>query len=70
MTGFYTRWAIMVIGIVLMTMMTYQQYQRDLSTVSLATILTSPVTSEPVRIQRDGEKWNLIGSHRAGPGHL
>ena len=42
MTGFYTRWAIMVGGIILLAVMTNHQYQRDLSTISLAALLSSP----------------------------
>ena len=62
MTGFYTRWAIMVVGIILLAMMTFQQYQRDLSTISLATLLNSPVTSETVRIQGMVQSGTLSGA--------
>ena len=41
MTGFYARWAVIVGGIILLAMMTFQQYQRDLSTISLATVLNN-----------------------------
>jgi len=62
MTGFYTRWAIMVGGIILLAIMTYQQYQRDLSTISLATVLNSPTTSETVRIQGMVKSGTLSGA--------
>jgi cytochrome c-type biogenesis protein CcmE len=62
MTGFYARWAIMVGGIILLAIMTYHQYQRDLSTISLATVLSSPSTSEPVRIQGMVKSGTLSGA--------
>jgi cytochrome c-type biogenesis protein CcmE len=62
MTGFYTRWAIMMGGILLLAMMTFQQYQRDLSTISLATVLNSPATSETVRIQGMVKSGTLSGA--------
>jgi cytochrome c-type biogenesis protein CcmE len=62
MTGFYARWAIMVGGIILLAMMTFQQYQRDLSTISLATVLNSTATSEPVRIQGMVKSGTLSGT--------
>jgi len=62
MTGFYARWAIMVGGIILLTIMTYHQYQRDLSTISLATVLNSPTTSETVRIQGMVKSGTLSGA--------
>lgn len=66
MTGFYTRWAIMVGGIILLAMMTFQQYQRDLSTISLATALESPATSKPVRIQGMVKSGTLLGAVEQG----
>jgi cytochrome c-type biogenesis protein CcmE len=62
MTGFYARWAIMVGGIFLLAIMTYHQYQRDLSTISLATVLNSPATSETVRIQGMVKSGTLSGA--------
>jgi len=62
MTGFYARWAIMVGGIILLAIMTYHQYQRDLSTISLATVLNSPATSETVRIQGMVKSGTLLGA--------
>jgi cytochrome c-type biogenesis protein CcmE len=62
MTGFYARWAIMVGGIILLAMITYHQYQRDLSTISLATLLNSPTTSETVRIQGMVQSGTLSGA--------
>ena len=62
MTGFYARWAIMVGGIILLAMMTFQQYQRDLSTISLATVLNSTATSETVRIQGMVKSGTLSGT--------
>jgi len=62
MTGFYARWAIMVGGIILLAMMTFQQYQRDLSTISLTTLLNSPATSESVRIQGMVKSGTLSGA--------
>lgn len=62
MTGLYARWAIIVGGILLLALMTFQQYQRDLSTISLATVLNSPATSEPVRIQGMVKSGTLAGA--------
>jgi len=66
MTGFYVRWAMMVGGIILLAMMTFQQYQRDLSTISLATVLNSPTTSEHVRIQGMVKSGSLTGAIEEG----
>jgi cytochrome c-type biogenesis protein CcmE len=52
----------MVGGIILLTIMTYQQYQRDLSTISLANLLNSPTTSETVRIQGMVKSGTLSGA--------
>ena len=62
MTGFYARWAIMVGGIILLAIMTYHQYQRDLSTIALATFLNSPATSKTVRIQGMVKSGTLSGA--------
>jgi cytochrome c-type biogenesis protein CcmE len=62
MTGFYARWAFMVGGIILLALMTFQQYQRDLSTISLATVLNSTATSETVRIQGMVKSGTLSGA--------
>jgi len=62
MTGFYARWAVMIGGIILLAMMTFQQYQRDLSTISLATVLNSPATSKTVRIQGMVKSGTLTGA--------
>ena len=62
MTGFYARWAIMVGGIILLAVITFQQYQRDLSTITLATVLNSTATSEPVRIQGMVKSGTLSGA--------
>ena len=66
MTGLYARWAIMIGGIILLAMMTFQQYQRDLSTISLATALNRPATSEPVRIQGMVKSGTLSGDVEQG----
>ena len=66
MTGLYTRWAIMVGGLLLLAMMTFQQYQRDLSTLSLATVVTRPASSEPVRIQGMVKSGTLSGDTEQG----
>jgi cytochrome c-type biogenesis protein CcmE len=62
MIGLYARWAIIVGGILLLALMTFQQYQRDLSTISLSTVLNSPATSEPVRIQGMVKSGTLAGA--------
>ena len=62
MTGFYARWAILVGGLILLAMMTYQHYQRDLSTISLAAVLNQPATSETVRIQGMVKSGTLSGA--------
>ena len=66
MTGFYARWAIMVGGLLLLTMMTYHQYQRDLSTISLAAVINQPATSETVRIQGMVKSGTLSGAVEQG----
>jgi len=66
MTGLYTRWALMVGGILLLAMMTFQQYQRDLSTLSLVTVITRPASSEPVRIQGMVKSGTLSGNIEQG----
>jgi cytochrome c-type biogenesis protein CcmE len=66
MTGLYARWAIMFGGILLLAIMTFQQYQRDLSTISLATVLNSPTSSEPVRIQGMVKSGTLSGDVEEG----
>jgi len=66
MTGFYTRWAIMVGGIILLTIMTYHQYQRDLSTISLTGLLSSTPSSETVRIQGMVKSGTLSGPVEQG----
>ncbi len=47
-------------------MMTFQQYQHDLSTTSLAALLNSPSTSEPVRIQGMVKSGTLSGETDQG----
>ena len=66
MTAFYTRWAIIVGGLLLLAMMTFQQYQHDLSTTSLVNLITSPGTSEPVRIQGMVKSGTLSGETDQG----
>ena len=66
MTAFYTRWAIMVGGMILLTIMTFQQYQHDLSTTSLAKLIKSPNISEPVRIQGMVKSGTLSGETEQG----
>ncbi len=66
MTGLYTRWAIMVGGLLLLAMMTFQQYQHDLSTTSLSTLMSSPSTSKPVRIQGMVKSGTLSGETDQG----
>ena len=66
MTWFYTRWAIMVGGLILLAIMTYNNYQRDLSTISLATLSTSAPTTETVRIQGMVKSGTLSGTMEQG----
>ena len=66
MTGLYARWAIMIGGILLLATMTFQQYQRDLSTLSLAMVLNNPATTEPVRIQGMVKSGTLSGAVEQG----
>ena len=66
MTGFYARWAIMVGGLILLAIMTYHQYQRDLSTISLASVLSSQTSSETVRIQGMVKSGTLSGDLEQG----
>jgi len=66
MTGFYARWAIMVGGIILLSMMTYHQYQRDLSTIPVTTVLSSPSSTETVRIQGMVKSGTLSGTVEQG----
>jgi len=66
MTGFYARWAIMVGGIILLAIMTYHQYQRDLSTISLATLSASAPSTETVRIQGMVKSGTLLRAIEQG----
>ncbi len=66
MTGFYARWGLMVGGMILLAMITFQQYQRDLSTLSLAAALHSTASSEPVRIQGMVKSGTLSGAVEQG----
>jgi cytochrome c-type biogenesis protein CcmE len=56
----------MVGGMILLAIMTFQQYQRDLSTISLATVLHSAANSEPVRIQGMVKSGTLTGAIEQG----
>ena len=51
MTSFYTRWAILVGGLIIVALMTYHHYQRALSTIPLATVVSRPPSSDVLRIQ-------------------
>ena len=66
MTGFYTRWAMMVGGLLLLAFMTYNQYQRDLSTIPLATVMSQPASTETVRIQGMVKSGTLKGPVKQG----
>jgi cytochrome c-type biogenesis protein CcmE len=66
MTGLYARWAMMGGGIIILAMMTFQQYERDLSTLSLATVLNRPAASETVRIQGMVKSGTLSGDVEQG----
>ena len=66
MTGFYTRWAIMVGGLLLLALMTYNQYQRDLSTIPLSAIVNQPASTEIVRIQGMVKSGTLEGPVKQG----
>ncbi len=66
MTGFYTRWAVMVGGIILLAIMTFNQYQRDLSTIPLTKVVNGTATSKPVRIQGMVKSGTLAGSTEQG----
>ena len=66
MTGFYTRWAIMAAGMCFLAIMAYHQYQRDLSTVSPATVLSSPANQKTIRVQGMVKSGTLSGDVEQG----
>ena len=66
MTGLYTRWAIIAGAALLLAAMTFQHYQQNLSTLSVETLLKSPKTSQPVRIQGMVKSGTLSGNVKQG----
>lgn len=66
MTWFYARWGLIGGVALLITVLTYQDYQQRLSTVPLQTIVTSTPSSEPVRIQGMVKSGTLAGNVEQG----
>ncbi len=66
MNGFYTRWAIMVGGFLLLAVMTYNHYQRELSTIPLATVAAHAPSTESLRIQGMVKSGTLSGAIEQG----
>jgi cytochrome c-type biogenesis protein CcmE len=66
MTGLYTRWALIFGAIFLLAILTYQHYQQHLSTLSVATLLGSPPSTQPVRIQGMVKSGTLKGDVEQG----
>jgi len=66
MTWFYARWVLTGGIALLLTVLTYQDYQRRLSTIPLQTIVTGAPSSEPVRIQGMVKSGTLAGNVEQG----
>jgi cytochrome c-type biogenesis protein CcmE len=66
MTGFYTRWAMILGAILLLAILTYQHYQEHLSTLPVSTLLSSPPDTQPVRIQGMVKSGTLQGEVEQG----
>jgi len=66
MTGLYTRWAGILGATLLLAILTYQHYQQHLSTLSVGTLLSSPPTAQPVRIQGMVKSGTLKGEVEQG----
>ncbi|MGE3785122.1 MAG: cytochrome c maturation protein CcmE [Nitrospirales bacterium] len=61
MTGFYARWGMIGGLALLLVLLTYQDYQRRLSTIPLSAIMSGTPSSEPVRIQGMVKSGTLSG---------
>lgn len=66
MTGFYTRWAMILGAILLLAILTYQHYQHHLSTVPVRTLLANPPGTQPVRVQGMVKSGTLKGDMEQG----
>lgn len=66
MTGFYTRWAMILGAILLLAILTYQHYQYHLSTVPVRTLLANPTGTQPVRVQGMVKSGTLKGDMEQG----
>lgn len=66
MTGFYTRWAL-IIGVgCLLGILTFQDYRQRLSTTPLQTIMVDTPSTDPVRIQGMVKSGTLEGNVEEG----
>jgi cytochrome c-type biogenesis protein CcmE len=66
MTRLYIRWAGILGATLLLAILTYQHYQQHLSTLSVGTLLSSPPTAQPVRIQGMVKSGTLKGEVEQG----
>ena len=66
MTWFYTRWALVGAVALILVFLTYQDYQRRLSTVPLQTIVSDSPSGKPVRIQGMVKSGTLSGHIEQG----
>lgn len=66
MTGLYTRWAMILGATLLLAILTFQHYQEHLSTQPVGTLLSSPPTTQPVRIQGMVKSGTLKGDVEQG----
>ncbi|MCA9421483.1 MAG: cytochrome c maturation protein CcmE, partial [Nitrospira sp.] len=66
MTGLYTRWALILGVTLLLAILTFQHYQQHLATLPMGTLLSSPPSSQPVRIQGMVKSGTLQGEVEQG----
>ncbi len=66
MTGFYSRWALMVSAIFVLAFLTYNHYHQHLSTVALKELKTTSLAGQEVRIQGMVKSGTLKGETQQG----
>jgi cytochrome c-type biogenesis protein CcmE len=66
MTGFYTRWAIILGATLLLAILTYQHYQQHLATLPVENLLKKPPATQPVRVQGMVQSGTLEGDLEQG----